>query len=380
MKIIFVFIIIAFDFFTAFGQKLTEIDFPELLKHERKPLLSEIASDIQFIKLETSPNCMVSSIRSITAWGNNYLILTNGGNFLMEFTKEGNFVKMLFKGSEIYGITIDPQTNHLYLLVNGEGKVFEYGTDGKLLREIKLDFYATDLKTVRNGFVFYTGSVYAYRTDNCLLTLTDSNCQVTARFHKHPLPQGIPYRLGNLYLENDEVVYWEPYWDTVYTFDGSSHNPKYYFNIGKDRIPQSILEESNMFTYDLNSFNWLIGYKEFANFIYFEYIDYNRLGKKVFYDKRKKSGYSIPGDLLYNNWGFVNDFSGGPMFILDLQINSSEVACWYKIKDLKEYLKRGLIDTNQAKNGNASQELIDIINNSNNDDNLLVAVAKLKSN
>ncbi|MCX6225094.1 MAG: 6-bladed beta-propeller [Bacteroidia bacterium] len=342
-----------FTFFTLSGQELTEIDIPKLLNPERSPVLSEIASDIQVIKLETTPGCLIESVESLVNWGDNYLIVSNNKKSLLVFNKEGKFIKTvgtIGKGPgeflEIYGMALDPKTDHFYIL--------------------------------DNGFVFYTGSVYAYRTDGCLLTVTDRSGKVLSRYHKRPIKKGLAYPGGARYSDQGNWNYWEAYWDTVYSFNGSSYHPKYYFNIGKSRVPQEMLESRNLFDGNADSYRWISSYSEYKNFLHFEFIDKNRVGKRILYDKNTKTGYCIPGNKEYNDWGFINDFCGGPYFPIIFKLSMTEAACAYHIVDLKEYLSKGWIDPKKAKNPARYKEFTDMINSSSEDDNPILVIAKLK--
>ena len=58
-------LLIILSFSAVSGQGIIEIDIPGLLKTERSPVLSEIASDIQFIKLQTTPDCLIQSVASV---------------------------------------------------------------------------------------------------------------------------------------------------------------------------------------------------------------------------------------------------------------------------------------------------------------------------
>jgi len=126
MRIILLQILFSFCFCLASGQGVTEINIPGLLKTERDPVLSEIASGIQLIKLQTTPECFIESVRSVTRWGNNLLISAKGTKALLIFSKDGKFIKSfgtIGKGPgeylEIYGMALDPKTDHLYILDNG---------------------------------------------------------------------------------------------------------------------------------------------------------------------------------------------------------------------------------------------------------------------
>lgn len=385
MKKLFFFLFLLMYFCLLSGQELVEIDIPGLLKPERDPLLSEIASDIQFVKLETTNECLIGSIGSVAYWGPNLLITSDGRKKLFVFSGEGKFLRsvgVVGKGPgeflEIYGMSIDPATGHLYILDNGQVKLLEYDQEGKFLKEMKLKFYATNFKIIENGFVFYTGSVYSYRTDGYLLTVTDRNCNIISRDHQRSVPKGRPDLSGALYSDHGEIKYWERNWDTVYSFTGTSHYAGYFFNVGKNRVPATLMENPDMIASGVDGYRWIDSFRDYKNFIIFQLIDLNRRGKKLFYDKNKKTGYCIPGDMRYYDWGFYNDFCGGPLFTLENKLNDSEVACCYQIIDLKDYLSKGWIDKSSAMDPVKFSTLRDIIDKSNPDDNPVILIAKLK--
>jgi hypothetical protein len=385
MKIIIIQLLIILSFSAVSGQGIIEIDIPGLLKTERSPVLSEIASDIQFVKLQTTPECLIQSVASVARWGNNFLVVSNSKKSLFVFSQGGKYLRSvgtLGKGPgeylEIYGMAFDVKTDHLFILDNGQVKLMEFDENGKYIKEFKLGFYATGVKVVDTGFYFYTGSIYTYRTDGCLLTVTDRNGKVLNRYHKTPFKKGITDRNAVKYTDGSNWCYWESYWDTVYTFNGSSYHPKYYFNIGKDRIPQEYLESSDMFQYDIDGYRWIAFYIEFQNFLYFQFIDKGRIGKQLFYDKNRRTGYWIPGNRNYNDWGFENDFCGGPLFTIMNRLSMNELGCAYQITDLKEYVSKGWIDSKKAKNQVRYKELTDMINQSSAEDNPILAIAKLK--
>ena len=384
MRSIIVFLILSISLICN-CQDFDEILISQLVKHERDPSLSEIADDVSFVKLETSEESLIGSIEAITNWQDRILIMANNGKSLLVFAKEGRFqgnIGKIGKGPgeflEIYGMAVDPKDNHLFLLDNGNGKILEFNTKLEFIQERKMPFYATGLIKTKQGFFFYTGSVYAYRNDGFLLTETTDDLTVTAKFHPRPTMKGKPDRVRTLYSDQEEIIYWEPYWDTVYSFDGKSVKTKYHFNIGKNRIPQKLLEEPSILSNNVDSYCWVVGFKEFANFLYIDFIDKNRRAKKLYFNKEDNSGYCIPGSMLYQNWGFINDFSGGPLFPLDYKMGGNEVACFYEIIDLKKFLADGLISPNRAKDSSKTKELIAMIRGSSVEENPILFIAKLK--
>lgn len=289
----------------CFSQNFININLDEFLPNERDPLLSEIASDIRFIKLKTDQDHLIGSIGSISRFNNKLLIVANQGKSLYIFTDQGDFVSeigRIGKGPgeylEIYGLSRDPISGHFFILDNGQVKVLEYSPEGEFIKEKKLSFYATGLQATEYGFIFYTGSVYTYRSNGCILNVTDREFNVLSSHHPRAMDKGVPDRLKALYKSEDGLYYWEPFWDTVYAFNGTITQPRYYFNMGKKQLPKQFLERSNMIDPSVDRYRWVVTYKEFNNFLFFDIIDLNRRGKKIYFDKTTRNGYCIPGNLL----------------------------------------------------------------------------------
>lgn len=161
MTRIFLGILLSIIHIAVFCQEVKVLDLGKLRKPDKDPFLSEIASDLQFIKLETKPDCLIGSISSISRIGENYLITSEAGKTLYVFNNQGRYIcsiGRLGKGPgeflEIYGLSIDPLTNHIYVLDNGQVKLIEYNQDGRFIQEKKLNFYATGVKVTKSGFVF----------------------------------------------------------------------------------------------------------------------------------------------------------------------------------------------------------------------------------
>ena len=146
MKYQLIHLLIILSFSAVSGQGIIEIDIPGLLKTERSPVLSEIASDIQFVKLQTTPECLIQSVASVARWGNNFLVVSNSKKSLFVFSQEGKYLRSvgtLGKGPgeylEIYGMAFDIKTDHLFILDNGQVKLMEFDENGKYIKEFKLD-------------------------------------------------------------------------------------------------------------------------------------------------------------------------------------------------------------------------------------------------
>lgn len=385
MKVLVLITLLICGFQSSKGQEIIRIDLNEYKKHFRQPDLSEIASDIEFVKLETQTNCLVGGINRIVRCGKSILILANSKKSLLLFSENGKFIRKignLGKGPgeyvEIYGLSIDPLTQHIYVLDNGQVKIIEYLANGDFAKETKLGFYATDVLPFVGGFLFYTGSPYAYKTEGYALTSTTKDYKSKGRFHSLPDLKGKPYRLGTFYQNNTEVCFWEPYWDTVFAFDGNNVKPRYYFEQGKEKIPKKFLSDTKLMWSEIDKYFYLNSFTEFRNFIYFEVIDVNRKAIRIVYDKVKKIGFYINYREDFSNWGFTDNISGGPLFTVGYKISMDEAACVFEIIDLKDLLTKGKINEKIAINKDRFTELKDLINKSSVQDNPILVITKLK--
>ena len=366
-------------------QEVIKIDLNKFRNIKRQPNLSEITTDIAFIKLETNERCLIGEINKITLCENNFLILANARKNLYIFSRTGQFLRQIGRQGkgpgeyiDIYGITVDPLTQHIYLLDNPQIQVMEFSPSGDFIQETNLSFSAKDVVNFDKGFVFYIPSPYAYNNENHLLTQTSLSLGNIERFHPSPNFQGNPYKVGAFYLNKYEICFWEPYWDTVYAFNGSVVKPKYYFYQGKDQVPKKLLPKTSVMWREIDKYFYLHNFKEFKTFIYFEVIDVGRKAKRIYYNKDKNEGYYLSYTEESSNWGIIDDISGGPIISLDFKLSLDEAVSTHEITHIKELVSKGVINVNRAKNPEKFHQLLNLVNISDIQDNPILAIVKFK--
>ncbi|MDR3095059.1 MAG: 6-bladed beta-propeller, partial [Bacteroidales bacterium] len=74
------------------------IDLDPFFKNSKELLLSEIASDVTYIPLETSPECLIGRIDKIISFDDKYYILDRQTESILVFDSTG---KYLFKIAQI---------------------------------------------------------------------------------------------------------------------------------------------------------------------------------------------------------------------------------------------------------------------------------------
>lgn len=136
---------------------LKKISIIEAIGKERVMNLSEIASEVKYVKLETSPNSLLGNIR-IPIFENGYYYLQSINKYCI-FNESGKYVGNLgFVGrgpgeySDINSskIFLDNETDNVYVF--SINKIIEYNKSGKYLREIVLNFLNDKNVIVSNVF------------------------------------------------------------------------------------------------------------------------------------------------------------------------------------------------------------------------------------
>jgi hypothetical protein len=113
---------------------------------ETKFLLTELSSDIKYLKLETRPECMLDQIMKVLV-DNNLVFVhshSNPAGHLFIFSNSGKFIRQIGKQgrgpgeySSVHDFTIDRENKKIYL-IDSMGKLFVYDYSGKCLKTEKI--------------------------------------------------------------------------------------------------------------------------------------------------------------------------------------------------------------------------------------------------
>lgn len=114
---------------------------------ETKFYLSELASEVKYVKLETRPECMIQEVSKVMTDNGMIFVSTStlDDERLFVFTSDGRFLRQIGKigrGPEEYlsllDFTIDKEKDILYF-IDSYGKLFVYDYNGKCLLTRKLN-------------------------------------------------------------------------------------------------------------------------------------------------------------------------------------------------------------------------------------------------
>jgi hypothetical protein len=162
---------------------ITKIKIDPEKDKEKKLLLSEIASDVSYIKLETKPECLISEISQVLIDDDLVFILHRGQapteSGIMVFNKNGGFVNQFGRFgrgpgefASLIDFSLDKENNLLYML-DSMGKLLVFDYKGNFIRSIKLDFKPTCFELSHNCLFMVQAWPLYFMNDGYAVTIRD---------------------------------------------------------------------------------------------------------------------------------------------------------------------------------------------------------------
>ena len=190
------------------------------VKGKRAPL-SEMASAVEYIPLETSDSTLIGNIEKLIVWKDRYYIWDNLTETIFCFDGNGKYLNRLYRKGEgpeeyvrISDFDIDRENGDIYIYSNPMFSVLVYSADGQFKSRNKMPFILERLAKQDSLIHYYTG-----RTPN-------------ENFYKKSFPEQYRFLTTDLdYQLTKEQLY--------YVFDPSHEQvpmPKFNFTHYKDTL------------------------------------------------------------------------------------------------------------------------------------------------
>ncbi len=172
--------------------KQESIDVAKAFENKQELKLSQFATEVSYIKLETNPDCLIAMVGNLRL-GKRYLVLSNGfqGKIFL-FTRTGKFIKTIGsmgKGPGEYisisGLVVDDQEKYIFLTDNRQKRLIRYGlADGSAI--------SVNLNNVLNiyGLVLVDSDVFVYvipdmeKANPCSIIKFDQSLNITKSYMK----------------------------------------------------------------------------------------------------------------------------------------------------------------------------------------------------
>jgi hypothetical protein len=366
--------------------KLETIDLDKGLKNLKEITLSQIATDIQYIPLETKEECLITSVSQIFTFNDKIIVFDDRQRNIYLFETTGKFIRKIGKKgvgpgeyNEAFRVSFNDKDSTL--LVKDRDNIL-YDINGYYINKTamfpemgQIDFLGDNIvfSFSRPGFVF---------NDNFQIAICDNDFKVQKRFinrkSENITTQNMGKIIGNmmnrLQYFSDTLSYWEYKYDTIYRIpDKNTCFPRYTFNYSRKQSFNEHPEGSQARVIEK-----LI---ETNSFIFLQ-----------LFDPSGTSAESIDNEMVYfkmtneiltlkfhdNIRGMINDIDGGLQVLPRKSLKDGRVYTSFSAFDLKQRLLEEPFKSIKPLNIDKQKELLQILNNSKMEDNPVIMIIKLK--
>lgn len=208
--------------------------------------LSELFESIEPILLETNDSSLIGEYPELSFTDN--LIFIKTDNKIKIFDFEGRFLKSIDKkgngSGEYMGISdfyINEQSKRIEVLDKRQKKILNYNYDGDFLDDLSLNYWGGKIiRDSQNRLYVYSG--YERDEDNIYKFNVIDN-DVRHSFNEIDKKKSEYLHIMNpIYFHKnyeDEILFFEPFNDTIYTLEKQSIEPKYVISYNGRNVPES---------------------------------------------------------------------------------------------------------------------------------------------
>ena len=349
--------------------------------------LSDYASDITYVPLETTAESIIGNPHKLRAGESNYYVYSSTN--ITVFDSDGKFINFMNshgRGPMEYMIIRDYAVkNDNELCVLSDSKVLNYSIDGKCNGCVNLDTVGFSIVNssvyVKNGTVaVLTSSNDAEENEILGLYIVDSLLNVKKIGEMGPKSKfkfgvgGTMTTSGKVYSYKECLRYLNPAADTLYVYD-ENHNNKfsYAFDYGKYNPNEILINNpvgvriNDVFETDSFLQLALMGNKNSLQQIYKNGNNDKFLsGGSLILDKQSNKLKAMPYNYTYNAHGFVNDIDGGMPF----NPNYSAGNRMYQMISAEKFIEYAQIGT--------SEKMKEVASTLTEESNPVMVVATLK--
>lgn len=365
------------------------INFADGVNDKKEIKLSEVASDVRYIPLETTAESLLDKDILDVTFAGDYLFVCDYIN-LFQFTPEGKFIRKIGKAGEgpgeytqsIMAVTYDEDAEQIFISDFRKGKVLVYSFEGKYLYNIETQRGSMTTYIDKTDNLFGVTNEYLYTRDKkgkeLFVYSTKGKELYSFRFRpeqgvRYP---GIIFTYGILYGFQGNVYYKNPLETTIFRLDGKKRIPVYKLDLsqyeklsGEDDAVIVVDKKTNTGTNLPNK----AAEKKFSFFNIFETV--HAIGVEyaqgegrclAWYDKEKENLCRVRSPKA--EWdGFTDDIQGG-CSVFPRFIRNNKMIAVISASILQE----------KVKPSNAKGSLKELLPNLLEDDNQVLIVAQLK--
>lgn len=384
-------------------ETIERINLKEALNREKKVNLSEIATKVEYIQLESNNVSLLNRIKNINKdiqFSKKNIAIKDASNNLILFNYSGKFVSKIGnigKGPQEYPsiqeFTILKNGNEIALHTAQLQKVLVYNNKGAFVNSFKTGFWPLGLTSFQEDLIFMNPLGRRNYTDYFALSSLTTTGEKKKKFLFKPKEKELDKKkklnmftsIHNNFVLNDTLRYWESSLgkDTIWSITKDFKEfPSYVIDFDDNLRP------FELFAYKKNiSFKEMIKYgnveyfQESSNYMFFRlYPSTKKRLHTVLYNKKTKISTSILFKKKLKkgiNFSFYNDLDGGMPFWPQGKVSDDKMYMLFYGYELKDYVARQGNDLSfLSKKGR--DKLLNMAKNAKISDNPILMVVTLK--
>ena len=373
------------------GPDLATIDVIAGLKQEKEFRLSELVDSIEYIKLETSKECLVSNASKVI--GKKYILLLNHQpQQIMLFDRGGKFLRQIGKigkgpGEYTYPYHIDlsPDEDKIIAFDMAQNLILEYSTDGSFLASHKSPSgleagpYYLDATNIAFMTTPFSDSIHYPHVRVMNLTTGDIKPVYFINFKRNPDRQAGVYLQNDFHRTDEGIIFKHSLCDTIYCLSKDFKvKPVYVLHSFPNRAVYTSMTEQEIEGISTGDLSCLT-----SKFLF--YIGTNKERFHLVYNPSTKELFSFPkiaqcrGENDYA-FGIINDLDGTEpvWFWGGSYLRDSRFANLLQVMDLKEMIKTDCFNKADLKTNQYRDQLRKMVEESSENDNPIIRVMHLK--
>lgn len=237
------------------ADKFFDLNFEEALSNKKAYPLSEIASGIQYIKLETNDSCLLRPV--VRYFFTDDFIFVRNFDHILKFSREGKFLQRIGKSGRgpgeidlIRSMSVIPEKRLIVVQLNYQRKLYYFSFDGEFLKEIDFDRNVSYIKVCQDGkYILQERGAGGYEKYSfCLTTDTWDTLSHVENYTKWENKSNMVISIGypsfeSFYEVDGKMHMKDMYNDTIYYVDDTRLKPAYFLNMGEFRLPGDLRPE-----------------------------------------------------------------------------------------------------------------------------------------
>ena len=366
------------------------VDYEAILQNPEMVLLSDLASGIEYIKLETNDDCLLHP-RADYHFTKDYIFVDNK-KFILQFDRQGNFIKQIGKygrgPGEIGLIRILSVIDEEQLLVvhtNWARKLYFFNYEGEFVENRKVDDVMNIVARPGGQLVLYDYCAGGY--EDYMFMLVNSQGDTTDVVNNHYKWENntggvmtVGYHLFYpFYFYGSDTYLKSMYNDTVYHAHTDSISPEYLIDLGRYKLPQDFRPEVPGSGFQENSKGYrFVNSFEAGEKLFIASSVYSGEGRyNIIYDRRSASGELLVDKDNYES-EIINDIDSGPDFWPRAAANDSILFMPLLPHQLMTDKIRDRISTGEGIDPDKKAELLELISRLDENDNPVLMLVHLK--